>query len=316
MSEENHTDGLGARLLYAAFWLLSRLPLRVLYALGDAVCVVVHRVVRYRLRVVRQNLASAFPEKTPRELRRIEAGFYHYFCDQFVETVKSLSMTREEMMRRMQFEGLDAARRALGDDRKFLFIMLGHYGNWEWIASLQYWLPEMHCTQIYHRLRQSAWDSLLLRIRSRYGGECVPMKKTLRRLLELRRGPRPCVVGFIADQLPKWDSIHHFTPFLRHDTAVYTGAEHISKRIGSAMVYGRVTRLRRGHYRCELLPMSARPEDEADFRLTDLYFRTLEADIRRQPEIWLWSHKRWSRTKEEWLRRQSQRRQAQDGGEA
>lgn len=315
MSEENHTNGLGARLLYAAFWLLSRLPMRALYFLSDAVCVVVHRVVRYRLRVVQQNLSSAFPEKTPSELRRIEAGFYHYFCDQFVETVKSVSMTREEMMRRMQFRGLDAVRKSLGDDRKFLFIMLGHYGNWEWIASLQYWLPDIHCTQIYHRLRQSAWDSLFLRIRSRYGGESFEMRKTLRRLLELRREPRHCVVGFIADQLPRWGSIHYFTPFLHHDTAVYTGAEHISKRIGSAMVYGRVTRLRRGYYRCDVLPLSDRPEDAADFQLTDRYFQMLETDIRRQPEIWLWSHKRWSRTKEEWLRRQALKKQGQEKGE-
>jgi len=315
MSEENHASDLGARLLYATFWLLSKLPMRVLYALSDAVCVVVHRVVRYRLGVVRQNLSSAFPEKSERELRRIERGFYHYFCDQFVETVKSVSMTQAEMMRRMQFVGLDVVRQSLGDDRKFLFIMLGHFGNWEWIASLQYWLPEMHCTQIYHRLRQPAWDRLLLRIRNRYGGESIKMKKTLRRLLELRRETRRCVVGFIADQLPQWGSIHYFTPFLNHDTAVYTGAEHISKRIGSVMVYGRVTRLKRGYYRCEIVPLSNRPEDAADFQLTDRYFQMLETDIRLHPEIWLWSHKRWARTKEEWLRRQALKKQAQDTDE-
>lgn len=294
-----------SKLLYVSFWLLSLLPLRILYVVSDIAYFIVRYVAKYRRRVVRENLRTAFPEKSEHALKDIECGFYHYFCDQFVETIKSISMSRQQMMKRMQFTGLDEACQLLDEKHKFMFIMLGHYGNWEWIASLQYWLPKIHCSQIYHRLRQAAWDELFLRIRSRYGGESFKMQDTLRRLVELRSDPRYTVVGFIADQQPHWNSIHYFLPFLNHETAVYTGAEHISKRIGSIMMYGRVTRIKRGYYRCDLIPISERPETVQDFELTNQYFRLLEEDIQQKPEIWLWSHKRWTRTKEKWLQRQA-----------
>lgn len=301
---------LGARLLYALFWLLSQLPFWLLYALSDAACVVVRHVVRYRRGVVRANLASAFPEKTADELRTIERHFYRYFCDQFVETVKSVSMSRRQMMRHMEFVGFERARTLCSAERPLLFVMLGHYGNWEWIASLQYWLPDFHCAQIYHRLRQPLWDALFLRIRQRYGGESIPMRHTVRRLAQMAREAKPAVIGFIADQQPRWDSINYFTPFLNHESAAFTGAEHISKRTPSAMAYGRVSRVSRGHYRCEFVPMTDTPAAAPDYELTDQYFRLLEQDIRRSPEIWLWSHKRWTRTKERWLERKAQKKAA------
>lgn len=304
---------LGAHLLYALFWLLSLLPFRLLYALSDIAYLVVRHVVRYRREVVRGNLASAFPEKSVCELRDIERRFYHYFCDQFVETVKSVSMSRAQMMRHMEFVGLDSARQLCSAQRPLLIVMLGHYGNWEWIASLQYWLTDFHCTQIYHRLRQRTWDELFLRIRQHYGGESIPMRNTVRRVVQMTRSGQPSVIGFIADQQPRWDSISYFTPFLNHESAAFTGAEHISKRTASVMVYGRVSRVKRGYYRCEIVPMSAEPASVPDFQLTDHYFRLLEQDIRRCPEIWLWSHKRWTRTKELWLKRKAQKKAANTG---
>ncbi len=295
------------KLIYYTLWTLSLLPWCVLFFIADIFCFFVHRVVGYRRRVVRANLRSAFPGKPEKELRRIERDFYRFFCDLFVEVVKQVSMNREQMMRHMVFTGCENIQRYFDEGAQFVFVMLGHYGNWEWLASLQYWMPEVHCTQIYHKLYDSVANQVLLDVREGYGGECIKMKDTFRRLLELRRTGRKTVVGFIADQQPKWNAIHHFTPFLNHDTAVFTGSEQLGKRLHAAFVYGHVTRPRRGYYRCEMMPMTGRPEEFADFDLTDLYLSMLEKDICDVPHLWLWSHKRWTRTKEKWEERQRNR---------
>ena len=296
------------RILYAPCWLLSLLPLRLLYVLSDALYYLVRYVARYRLKVVRENLRTAFPERSVKELRRIEADFYHFFCDLFVEVVKQCSMSEEEMKRRMRFTGLDTIQNAFDSGHQFLFLMLAHYGNWEWIASIQRWLPGVHCAQIYHKLYNPASNEFFLKLREQYGGECVKMKDTARRMLELRRTDDKMVVGFISDQQPKWNAIHHFTPFLHHDTAVFIGAEHLGKKLDAVLAYGHVTRPRRGYYECDVRLVSDRSRTAPDYDLTDLYMKMLEADIMHTPHLWLWSHKRWSRTKEEWLERQQRRK--------
>ncbi len=293
-------------LVFPLFWLLSLLHLRVLYVLADCVYPIIHYVVRYRLKVVRQNLREAFPEKSQKELRHIEARYYHLFCDYFVENIKLTTMSPKQFLRRVTFSNIEAFHQMVNEGKQFTFFCTGHYGNWEWGAALCYMVPNQHVLEIYHRVRNRALNRILLRNRARYGCECVKMRHTLFRLAALRKTDGKYVVGFIADQQPKWNAIHHFTPFLHHDTAVFTGAERIAKKFDAAMVYGRVTRPKRGYYHFEIIPISSQAKQHPDYELTDRYMQLLEEDIQREPYLWLWSHKRWTRTKEEWLRRQAE----------
>lgn len=293
------------RILRALLGCVARLPLPALYFFADLACPILHHVARYRLRTVRANLRSALPNRTPRELRRIERNFYHHICDTAVETVKQIHLSRQETMQRMTFSGLENVRELFQQGHPYVFVLLGHYGNWEWISSLQYWLPEVHCSQIYHRLEDEATDRLFLEVREKYGGECVEMKSTLRQLLTMRTQHERIVVGFISDQQPKWSAVHHFLTFLNHDTAVFTGAETLARKLGAATVYGHVTRDSRGHYHCHMEPLNPTPAGEGEFPLTDAYMARLERDIEAAPELWLWSHKRWSRTRAQWLERQA-----------
>lgn len=290
------------RLYFAFFWLLSLLPFSVLYLLSDIISPFVRRF--YRRGVVRKNLAESFPGRPSSELKSIEKEFYRQLCDYFMETIKQFSMSERSMMKRMSFSGLEWVEEGFKSGGKdFLFVFLGHYGNWEWIASLQYWVPYARCTQIYHPLYNKVWNRIFMRLRQQYGGECIPMKKTLRRLLEIKQSGDKVVVGFISDQLPKWNGIHHFVPFLNHDTAVFTGMEQIGKKLGAMVVYARVTRPRRGYYHCEFVPVTDEPKEYADYDITDACMKLLEEDIEAHPYLWLWTHKRWRRTKEQWLER-------------
>ena len=287
---------------YSIFWLISLLPLRMLYILSDLVYPIVKRT--YRRKVVDDNLAKSFPEKTEEERDKIANKFYHQLCDYFAEDIKLFSMSKKEMMKRMTFSGLEHIKDGFDNGKDYMFAYLGHFGNWEWIASLQYWMPYAHCSQIYHPLYNKVSDRIFLKLREQYGGECIPMKKTLRRILEIKRNGENVVVGFISDQQPKWESIHHFTPFLNRETAVFTGTEVLAKKLGAMVYYAHVTRPRRGYYHCEFVPMTHTPAEYPDFDLTDQYMKMLEKDICTTPHMWLWTHKRWRRTKEEWLKRQ------------
>ena len=217
--------------------------------------------------------------------------------------VKQFSMSRAEMMRRMVFVDYDKAFEQYSSEQNTIFMMLGHFGNWEWIASLPYWTSNVMCTQVYHPLNNDVFDKLFLDLREQYGGECIPMRKTVRRLLQLNAGDRPVICGMIADQQPRWDAIHHFSSFLGHDSAVFIGTEQVATKLNSPVYYGSVSRIRRGYYQCRAIPITMHPQEMADYEITDKYMELLDADIRQHPELWLWTHKRWTRTKEEWEER-------------
>lgn len=292
-------------ILFFLLYLLSLLPMRLLYLLSDGLFFPLFHIVKYRRKVVEKQLDECFPEKSMQERRVIERQFYHFFCDYLVEVIKLFSISKKEMMRRMKFIGIEQVREEL-KDKKFCFLYLGHYCNWEYIASLSYWLPEIHCGQIYHRIYNQAFDELFLKLRGQFGGESILMKDTLRRILTLRNQEKKVMIGFIADQLPKWENMHHWTTFLNHDTSFFIGAERIAKQVDAALYYVDVERVKRGYYQVRFRLMTLHPKEFPDYELTDQYARLLEESIRRQPAYWLWTHKRWKRTKEEWLKRQQE----------
>lgn len=292
-------------ILFFLLYLLSLLPMRLLYLLSDCLFFPLFHIVKYRRKVVEKQLDECFPEKSMQERRAIERQFYHFFCDYLVEVIKLFSISKKEMMRRMKFVGIEQVREEL-KDKKFCFLYLGHYCNWEYIASLSYWLPEIHCGQIYHRIYNQAFDELFLKLRGQFGGESILMKDTLRRILTLRNQEKKVMIGFIADQLPKWENMHHWTTFLNHDTSFFIGAERIAKQVDAALYYVDVERVKRGYYQVRFRLMTLHPKEFPDYELTDQYARLLEESIRRQPAYWLWTHKRWKRTKEEWLKWQQE----------
>ena len=288
---------------YAIWYTLSLLPLRVLYVLSDLLYLLVSRIVRYRHRVIWNNLKTSFPEKTDQEIRRIEHDFYHYFCDYLVETIKMMTISERQLRQRMTFTGMEELNRVLSSGQSCA-VYLGHVGNWEWITSLPFWVSsDVQCAQIYHPLENAASDKLFLKVRERLGARCIAMNDTLREVVRYRREGRTICVGYISDQKPHWVNIHHWVDFLNHDTPVLTGTERIVRSTGHAVFYADVTRKRRGYYNCDLQLITTDPKSTNEWELTDRYFSALEQTIRRDPAIWLWSHDRWKRTREEFNRR-------------
>ena len=290
-------------IVYGLWYVLSLLPLRVHYWLSDALYVLIFHLLHYRRRTVWVNLVTSFPELEPEEHKQIERQFYHWFCDYLVETVKMMTISAEEMKRRLVFKGTEQLNKCIANGQSCA-IYLGHYCNWEWVTSLPFWVSEQaQCGQIYHPLENKDFDRLFLQVRQRFGALCIPMETSLRHILEYKRQNRPVVIGYISDQAPFWWNIHHWCQFLHHDTAVLTGAERIARKTNQAVFYLDMRRLRRGYYEAELKVVTLEPQQMEEFEITDTYTRMLEQSIRNNPACWLWTHDRWKRTHERFDKR-------------
>ena len=295
------------RILYSLFlavcYLLSLLPFWLHYLLSDCIYLILYKILGYRVKVVRGNLEASFPEKTTEELRRIECRFYHRLCDYFVETVKTMTMTERQMRRHMVFKGFETVN-ACVDGGQSCAVYLGHSFNWEWITSLPLWVSgRAQCGQLYHALENEFFDRLMLRLRQHWGAECIPLVDILRKTIDYKRRQQSTVIGYLGDQVPHWNNIHHWCWFLNHDTPVMTGTERIAIKNRQAVFFLEVHQTRRGYYEAEFKLITRHPEELREFEATDIYYRMLEENIRQQPELWLWSHNRWKRTRKEFDRR-------------
>lgn len=287
--------------LFGLRWIVSLLPLGVLYLLGDLLYLLVYHVIRYRRKVVRQNLTESFPDHTAEQISGIERDFYHYFCDLLMEDVKFFSISSAEMKRRMQFKGMERVMQSAEAGRSMAFF-LGHNCNWEWISSMPLWCDgKCQCMQLYHPLENPIADRLMDYVRSRFGGINVPMKQSIRDIMKCQRSGKPVAVGFIADQAPIWESLNYWLPFFGHDTPVMTGGERIARKLDMDCYYIETRRVRRGYYVTEVKLMTDKPKEVPDYWITEDYYRQLEANIRQQPGYWLWSHKRWRRTRQGYI---------------
>ncbi len=287
------------RLLFFVFKLVSYIPFGLLYVISDILFYPLYYVVRYRRKIVRKNLTESFPEKSLGEIKRIEKKFYRFFVDTMLESCKLFSISPEEMKRRMRFVNADEVNALLHEGRS-ISVFLGHYGNWEWVSTSGLWLTkDALSAQIYHKLRNKAIDRLILHLRERFGNRCVDMHRTVRFVAEESKGPKPLIIGFIADQSPRKREAKHFLDFLNHRVPVLTGTEKITKHYGYEAMFIRMKRVGRGYYECEFMPLHDDPKSLPDFELTAIYYRRLEQEIRQQPELYLWSHNRFKYAEEQ-----------------
>ncbi len=271
---------------------IGKIPFKMLYGISDGLYFLIYHVVGYRKKVVRKNLTECFPEKTPEELKKIEKDFYHNFSDNLLETMKTGSMSDVEISRRMKFTNIEEVNDVLRSGQS-VALFLGHYGNWEWISSMPIHLYKgAVAAQIYHKLSNPAVDKLMLESRASHGAENVEMHKTARFITHLASENKECIVGFIADQSPRKKDVQLYVPFLNHNTPAQAATEKLARHYDMAAWFIDIKRVKRGFYEATFVPMSADPKQLPEHRLTEMYYDMLEQMIRRQPELYLWTHRR------------------------
>lgn len=269
---------------------LSWLPFSILYVLSDGIAFLLYRVIGYRRRVVRQNLQRAFPDKTQIEIRRIEQRFYRHLADLTVESIKGFSISRKELQRRMVIVNPDLMERLYREGRSITMVT-GHYGNWEYLPRALSWgIPHL-ILGIYKPLKNRYFDRLIQSTRAKDDLVLVPVKQVKEVFLQYKE--KLVALGFVADQSPSRKGSGLVVDFMGIPTPVLYGPEKYARAFNTAVVYGKVSQIKRGYYQIEGVLLTEEPQEQPEGAITKAHTHLLEAQIREQPALWLWSHKRW-----------------------
>ncbi|MDQ1296841.1 MAG: hypothetical protein QG611_820 [Bacteroidota bacterium] len=287
---------LGYYIFYIFNWIVTLLPLRVLYIFSDILFLFMYRVPGYRRKIVAENLKNSFPEKTHEELLEIEKKFYHHLCDMFIETGKLTHMSNRNLMKHFRVTNTELLDRLHGESRDII-AALGHYGNWEWMAILPL-LIKFKVVTVYKPLQNKHFDRFMSDLRSINGMILTPMQYVVREVIINKKNNKRTLYAFITDQIPTKGDIKFWTNFLNQETPVYLGAEKVSSKYDMAMVFFRIQKIKRGYYDLNIELLFEHTAGLPEHFITETHVKRLEEVIRANPEFWIWSHRRWKHKRE------------------
>lgn len=228
-----------------------------------------------------------------KEVYYLANKYYLYLLDLTLETFKMLTISRASVMKMVDLEGQEKIKKYLEQKRSMVMVM-GHLGNWE-LAGIRI-ASDLPCPlyAIYHPLENPRFNQLLKRSRERHNITLIPMKEAARFML--RDKNNFSVMGFVADQTPSYTDAH-WMMFLHQETLVFRGPALMAQRLNQPIIYVAVRQPSRGRYICTLEVLVDDPTAYTIDQMTQIYMRRLEKNIEEQPEIWLWSHRRWKHEK-------------------
>ncbi len=276
-------------LLYAFLYLFSLLPFFIIYGISDFAAFVLYRLVKYRRDVVFANISTAFPEKSDADKEVIVKQFYRDFTDNFLETLKLLSMSGATLDKRMMMDM--TACNKLAAEGKNLQFNSGHQMNWEYASVAVSRHLQVPWLAVYKRIRSRPVERLFLKIRSRFGAVMVAVQDYKFRMATLMK--QQYALGLIADQNPSKAETAYWLNFFGRPTPFLPGSDKGARRNRTAVVFVNVIKLKRGYYKLDLIIVTDDAGKLADGQLTRMYRDFLEECIREQPSIYLWSHRRW-----------------------
>lgn len=273
---------------------LGYIPFWLIYLCADLLFVISFYLIGYRKKTVIRNLKNSFPEKTDDEINKISITFYRYFSDLIVETIKGFQVSEETLKKRIHYKNPEVLDK-LYEQGKSVALLSGHYGNWEWTSAL----PKMIKHQlnvIYRPIEDETFDKYFKKVRSRFGMFMIPARISLRTMLELEKTGQLSVTYYLTDQTALHDTDYWIT-FLNQETPVFPGPEKIASRFKQAVVFMDIQKVQRGYYEVEFTKLFDDASSTKEFEVTKAHTKFLEDIIRKKPEYWLWSHKRWKHTR-------------------
>ncbi|MCG2461607.1 lysophospholipid acyltransferase family protein [Flavobacteriaceae bacterium F89] len=280
-----------SKIKFLPFYLLSILPMPVLYLLSDAVFVLIYYIIGYRKKVVMKNIRGSFPTKNGEEIKRISKDFYRHFCDTIFESIKRLTIGTNAIRKRLRIKNPELLESFINDRRNILFYT-AHQGNWEWLTFMPIFFPYPSNT-FFSPLKNKYFNELSQLMRERFGIRCVPSSKGYRTIIEGTRADTLTMNCIIGDQSPHAQSSLHWCHFLNRETAFFTGAEKIAKKTNPVVLFPYFKKVKRGYYELEFQLIHANPQELGPMEIVERYAKQLESAILRSPNLWLWSHNRW-----------------------
>jgi lauroyl/myristoyl acyltransferase len=245
----------------------------------------------YRKKMVRHNLAIALPHLSEKERLTIEKKFYHHLCDMFLEMVKTMSISAEEMEKRFAITNIDLIKE-YEDKGKSAVLLASHYASWEWLISINSRI-QFKGIGVYKKVNNPYFDKLVRKIRAKYEAELVPTFNTIPFITKNEAKGVLALYGLASDQSPKINRAFHWQKFMGIEVPVHTGAEMLAKKFDLNIIFVDVQKVRRGFYEATFIPMGENVRNIPDFEITDAYLKLVEKQIYDAPEYYFWTHKRW-----------------------
>tara|TARA_B110000977_G_scaffold116233_1_gene150158 strand:- start:129 stop:1025 length:897 start_codon:yes stop_codon:yes gene_type:complete len=288
---------MGSKVFYYLFVIpLSRMPYFILYRVSDFVYFLMYYIIGYRKKVIVDNISKSFPAKSSEEITKIVKKFYSHFCDLILESIKNFTVSEKQIKKRVKFNNVDLPD-ALFDKGKSIITIGGHYGNWEMSAIAAGNAMKHKQYGIYKPLSSNFFDKKMKSSRGAYGMNMIPMKEA-KSYFEMEH-KKPISIVFGSDQWPSKPERAYWTTFLGRETPFLFGAEKYAKDFDRPVVYCEILKEKRGYFNVNYHLLTEKPSQLEYGEIIDLYIRKLEKTIEYEPAYWLWSHKRWKKTKEE-----------------
>ena len=282
---------IGFYIFYGINWIITLLPLKILYIFSDILFLFLYYFPSYRRKVVDENLRNSFPEKSAYEIALIARKFYRHLADLFIETLKLTHLSNKELKKRFTVSNPELFETLYNSGRD-LVVVHSHYNNWEWLGVCLPLYTKYKCVGVYKPLQNKLFNRFINNYRLRNNAELAPMQLIVRKIIENQRKNIGMYV-FVADQTPAKALIEYYTDFLNQETPVFLGIEKISAKYDMPIVFFNVQKVRRGYYNLTVELLFDRTKDLPKYRVTETHVKRLEEVIRKNPEYWIWTHRRW-----------------------
>jgi KDO2-lipid IV(A) lauroyltransferase len=283
---------IGFYIFYAINWIITLLPLNILYIFSDILFLLLYYFPSYRRKIVAENLGNSFPEKSANEIARIERKFYRHLSDLFIETLKLTHLSNKELKKRFKISNPELLDR-LYDSGRDVAAVYGHYNNWEWLGISLSLYTKYKCIGVYKPLKNKMFNKLINDYRLRNGGDLAPMQLIVRKIIENQSRNIKALYAFMADQTPAKTLIEYYTDFLNQETPVFLGPEKIAAKYDMSVVFLNIQKVKRGYYSMTVELLFDTTKDLRKYQVTETHVKRLEEIIRNRPEYWIWTHRRW-----------------------
>ena len=268
---------------------ISILPLWMLYILSDGLYLIVYYLIGYRKKIVFDNLRQSFPEKSPKEITQLARKYYRNLTDQVVETLKLLTISKKTLQKRFICDL--TVLKELYAQGKSCQLHLGHNFNWEWANLFCMQGVDFPFLVVYMPLTNKSADRFFRRFRERSGSILIPANDIKESMVPWLN--KQHLIALVADQNPGNPRRSYWFPFLNRMTAFYKGPEMTARRNDTPVVFVDIRKVKRGYYHATLKLAFEHPQQAPEGKVTETFVRYLEQNIKEQPEVWVWSHRRW-----------------------
>lgn len=276
-------------LVYGIFYLLSLLPWFILYGIADFFYVIIYYIIKYRRDIVMQNLSTAFPDKTEEEKIKIAKAFYHNLIDTFIETIKLISISRKQLLKRVQ--GPYEVLNNLHSSGRNVQIHLGHFFNWEFGNAALAANSLFPLLVVYMPIKNKIIDRLFFKLRTRFGSKLIAATKFRDEFLMYKN--EHFALALVGDQNPGVPLRAYWHPFFGKMAPFVKGPEKGAVTNNAIIIFGNIYKVKRGYYQFEMEVFTDDPASLEEGTITRSFIKFAEDCVRRHPDNYLWSHRRW-----------------------